>query len=94
MITRSKIISAGTTPIYIATGEVKITRFSVVNWSASTATINIYKVVRGVSIGIIPKGKKLDAGSAYLINDKLVLENGMGLSVETDQIAHVDLNGE
>jgi hypothetical protein len=93
MLSVSKIISSGTTPIYQANEEVFITRLSVVNWASAQAAINIYKVVDGVSIGIISKGKKLDGGSAYLINDGIVLKAGMILSVSTTQIAHVDLNG-
>jgi len=92
MVAKSVILSSGTTTIYTAIRDIFINRLSVVNWSASTATVNVYKVVAGVSVGIIPKDMQLSAGSALILIDGIGLETGQGLSVNTDQITHVDLN--
>ena len=88
----SKILSSGTTEIYTANQDIFINKLSVVNWSSSVAIINIYKYVAGEYIGIIPKNKELNAGSAIILIEGIALKTGMGIYVNTDQVTHVDLN--
>jgi hypothetical protein len=92
VVVSAKILASGTTEIYTAKQDIFINRLSVVNWSSSVAIINIYKYVAGEYIGIIPKNKELNAGSAIILIEGIALKTGMGIYVNTDQVTHVDLN--
>jgi hypothetical protein len=79
-ITNYAVTTSSATAAYTSSGDNAVTVIHICNYSGADATMNIYAVPNGGSVGnstIIYSGLLVRAGDTYIISsEKLILANG------------------
>lgn len=93
MISRVIKVPAGTpTTIFTAEKDIVVSRFSIVNTSSGTATLNVYKSYDGVQVSIMPEDMDFEEGACILWVNQLVLTARQSIIVVADKDCDCDFN--